>query len=312
MMTQCRFLYMSLLTLLLLWCNTTLAQQDPNFTQYMYNTMTINPAYAGSRDVFSAAVLHRSQWLGFDGGPASQTLSAHSPIRDGKMGLGLNIVNDRIGVTQETDINAVYSYAIEVSRYTKLSFGLNAGVNMLNVDFNDLNRLEPADVEFLNNIENKFSPQVGLGALLYNDQYFVGLSVPALLRNDRFSDNSVADATVTDRLHYYMTAGLVFDINPMLKFKPSILVRHVSGAPLLAELSSNFLINDKFTLGAAYRLNSNFSGLFAFQVSDSILMGIAYDRDTSTLTNYNDGSLEFFARFELFKKYKRMYTPRFF
>jgi type IX secretion system PorP/SprF family membrane protein len=312
MMTQRRFLYTGLLVLLLLWSGLTSAQQDPNFTQYMYNTMTINPAYAGSRDVFSAAVLHRSQWLGFDGGPASQTLSAHSPIKDGKMGLGLNIVNDRIGVTQETDINAVYSYAIEVSRFTKLSFGLNAGIKMLNVDFNDLNRLDPSDVEFANNIENRFSPQVGLGALLYNDQYFVGLSVPALLRNDRFSENAVSDATVRDRLHYYLTAGLVFDITPTLKFKPSILVREVSGAPLLAELSSNFLVNDKFTIGAAYRLNSAFSGLFAFQVSDSILMGLAYDRDNSTLSNYNDGSLEFFARFELFKKYKRMYTPRFF
>ncbi|WP_449314337.1 PorP/SprF family type IX secretion system membrane protein [Psychroflexus salinarum] len=311
MMTKSRILYTSLVVLFLLFSLRSNAQQDPNFTQYMYNTMSINPAYAGSRDVLSATVLHRSQWLGFDGAPTSQTLSAHSPIKDGKMGLGFNIVNDQIGVTKQTDINAVYSYAIEVNRYTKLSFGINAGINMLNVDFNDLNSL-PNDPEFENNIENKFSPQVGLGALLYNDQYFIGLSVPALLRSDRFSDSNVADATVRDRLHYFLTAGLVFDINPSLKFKPSILMRHVSGSPLLAELSSNFLINDKLTVGAAYRLNSAFSGLFAFQVSDSILLGLSYDRDTSTLSSYNDGSLEFFARFELFKKYKRMYTPRFF
>lgn len=312
MMTKCRILHTILVVLLLMLGVRSEAQQDPNFTQYMYNTMSINPAYAGSRDVLSAAVLHRSQWLGFDGGPASQTLSAHSPIRDGQMGLGLNVVNDKIGVTQETDINAVYSYAIEVSRYTKLSFGLNAGVNLINVDFNELNTFDPTDPEFNNNIENKISPQVGLGALLYNDQYFVGLSVPALLRNDRFSDNSVADATVRDRLHYYLTAGLVFDLTPDLKFKPSVMMRHVSGAPLLAELSTNFLINDKFTAGAAYRLNSAFSGLFAFQATDAILIGIAYDRDISSFSSYNDGSLEFFARFELFKKYKKMYTPRFF
>jgi type IX secretion system PorP/SprF family membrane protein len=299
-------------SLLVLATQASYGQQDPNFTQYMYNTLSINPAYAGSRDAFSAVALHRSQWLGFDGGPASQTLSAHTPIKDGKMGLGFNIVNDQIGVTQETDINAIYSYVLEVSRYTKLSFGINAGVNLLNVDYSDLNIFDPTDPEFNNNIENKISPQVGLGALLYNDQYFVGLSVPALLRNDRFSDNSVADATVRDRLHYYLTAGLVFDLLPTLKFKPSILLRHVSGSPLLAELSSNFLINDKFTVGAAYRLNSAFSGLVGFQATDSILLGIAYDRDISTFSSYNDGSLEFFARFELFKKYKRMYTPRFF
>jgi type IX secretion system PorP/SprF family membrane protein len=278
----------------------------------MYNTLSINPAYAGSRDVFSAVALHRSQWLGFNGAPTSQTLSAHTPISDGKMGLGFNIVNDQIGITQQTDINAIYSYALEMSRYTKLSFGINAGVNLMNIDYRDLNIFDPNDPEFNNNIENKVSPQVGLGALLYNDQYFVGLSVPSLLRNDRFSDNSIADATVRDRLHYYLTAGVVFDLTPTLKFKPSVLFRHVSGSPLLAELSSNFLINDRFTLGAAYRLNSAFSGLVGFQASDSILLGIAYDRDISTFSSYNDGSLEFFVRFELFKKYKRMYTPRFF
>ncbi|WP_019039557.1 PorP/SprF family type IX secretion system membrane protein [Psychroflexus tropicus] len=312
MMTTRRILHTGLVILLLILGSQGFAQQDPNFTQYMYNTMSINPAYAGSRNVFSAAVLHRSQWLGFDGGPASQTLSVHSPIKDGQMGIGFNVVNDKIGVTQETDINGVYSYAIEVSRFTKLSFGLNAGINLLNVDFNELNRFDNTDPEFFNNLENRVSPQVGLGALLYNDQYFVGLSVPSLLRNDRFEDSDVQDASITDRVHYYLTAGLVFDLNPNLKFKPSILMRHVSGAPLLAEASANFLINGKFTAGAAYRLNSAFSGLFAFQVSDSVLMGLAYDRDTSTLVNYNDGSIEFFARFELFKRYKRMYTPRFF
>lgn len=311
MMTKCRILYTSFVVLFLLFSLRSTAQQDPNFTQYMYNTMSINPAYAGSRDVLSATLLHRSQWLGFDGAPTTQTLSVHSPIKDGKMGLGLNIINDKIGVTKETDINAVYSYALEVSRFTKLSFGINAGVNLLNVDFNDLNQYDPLDPEF-NNIDNKISPQLGLGALLYNDQYFVGLSVPAIFRKDRFADSSNPDVEVRDRLHYFLTAGLVFDINPSLKFKPSILLRHVSGSPLLTELSSNFLINDKFTVGAAYRLNSAFSGLFAFQVNESILLGLAYDRETSTLTNYNDGSIEFFARFELFKKYKRMYTPRFF
>jgi type IX secretion system PorP/SprF family membrane protein len=278
----------------------------------MYNTLSINPAYAGSRDVFSAVALHRSQWLGFNGAPTSQTFSAHTPISDDKMGLGFNIVNDQIGITQETDINAVYSYALEMSRYTKLSFGINAGVNLMNIDFTDLNIFDPTDPEFNNNIENKISPQLGLGAFLYNDKYFVGLSVPSLLRNDRFSDNSISDATVRDRLHYYLTAGVVFDLTPSLKFKPSVLFRHVSGSPLLAELSSNFLINDKFNLGVAYRLNSAFSGIVGFQASDSILLGIAYDRDISTFSSYNDGSLEFFGRFELFKKYKRMYTPRFF
>jgi len=317
-MAKRRILNITLVSsLLVLGTQTVSAQQDPNFTQYMYNTLSINPAYAGSRDVFSAVALHRSQWLGFDGAPTSQTFSAHSPISDGKMGLGLNIVNDQIGITQGTDINAVYSYALEMSRYTKLSFGINAGVNLMNIDYTDLNIFDPTDLQFNNNIENKISPQFGLGALLHNDKYFVGLSVPSLLRNDRFSgnpisDNPISDATVTDRLYYYLTAGVVIDFTPSLKFKPSVLFRHVSDSPLLIELSSNFLINDRFTLGAAYRLNSAFSGIVGFQASDSILLGIAYDKDISAFSSYNNGSLEFFGRFELFKKYKRMYTPRFF
>ncbi|WP_235923493.1 PorP/SprF family type IX secretion system membrane protein [Psychroflexus aurantiacus] len=297
--------------MLLLFSNSAVSQQDPNFTQYMYNTLTINPAYAGTRDIFSAAVLHRSQWLGFDGAPSSQTFSAHSPIKDGKMGLGLTLINDKIGITRETEINAVYSYEIEFVEDTKLSFGINAGVNFLSLDYNDLNIYDPSDPEF-SNFENKTSPQVGLGAFWYNDQYYVGLSVPAILRTDRYSESSVTDATVRDRLHYYLTAGYVFDINPTLKFKPSILIRQVSGAPLLAELSSNFLINDEFTAGIAYRVNAAFSALFAFQVNEAVLVGLAYDKGISEFANYNEGSLEFFARFELFKTYKKMYSPRFF
>ncbi|WP_127846288.1 PorP/SprF family type IX secretion system membrane protein [Psychroflexus aestuariivivens] len=299
-------------SLVLLSFNSTKAQQDPNFTQYMYNTMIINPAYAGSRGVFSATALHRSQWMGFDGAPQTQTFSAHSPIRDGEMGLGLNFTHDQIGVTRDSKITGVYSYSFNVSRYTKLSFGLNAGVSMLSVDFNELNVFDPNDPNFQNQIENKISPEFGLGMLLHNDKYFIGLSVPSVLETNHFTEINSSETQARDRLHYYMMGGYVFDLSPTVLFKPSFLFRHVEGAPFLGEFSANFLFNEKFTLGAAYRLNAAFSGIVGFQVSDSILMGVAYDSDITEFTTYNDGTFEFFIRFELFKRYKKMYTPRFF
>ncbi len=288
------------------------AQQDPNFTQYMYNTMSINPAYAGSRDVLSATLLHRSQWLGFDDAPQTQTLTVHSPLKNEQMGLGLSIVNDKIGVVSDTYLSAVYSYSIQLTRFAKIRFGLNAGARLLNVDFNRLNIEDNTDPLFANNIENKISPQFGLGVLLSNDVYYVGISSPALLRTNHFDGSTNENIELRDRVHYYITSGVVLDINQNIKFKPSVLLRHVSGSPLLAEVSTNFLFNDKFTLGTAYRFDSAFSGLFGFQSSDSILLGLSYDSSISDISNYNDGSIEFFLRFELFKRYKKMYTPRFF
>lgn len=292
--------------------NEAYAQQDPNFTQYMYNTLSINPAYAGSRGVLSATLLHRSQWLGFDDGPQTQTLTVHTPLKNEQMGVGLSIINDKVGIVSDTYLSGVYSYSINVSRSSKITFGLNAGVNMLNVDFNRLNIEDNTEPVFQNNIKNELSPQFGLGVLLNNDRYYIGISSPALLRTNHFDGSSDSKAEIRDRVHYYLTSGVVLDLSKTVKFKPSILVRHVSGSPLLAEFSTNFLFYDKFTLGAAYRLDSAFSGLAAFQVSDSILVGLAYDSDITEFSAYNSGSLEFFVRFELFKRYKKMYTPRFF
>ncbi|NBC58934.1 MAG: type IX secretion system membrane protein PorP/SprF [Bacteroidetes bacterium] len=288
------------------------AQQDPSFTQYMFNTMTINPAYAGTRNVLSASILHRSQWLGIDGAPETQTLSVHSPFRDGQMGIGLNVVHDRIGPATTTRFNGNYSYILPVDRYTSLSLGVSAGADIFDINFSDLNIFDPTDPNFQNDVQTRISPQVGLGAMLYNDIYYVSLSVPKLLRTKYYDDDQGASSVARERLHYYLTAGYVFDINENVKLKPSILTRVVSGAPLRVDLSANFLINDKFSLGGAYRLSSAFSVLSTYQISDTFMVGFSYDRDTSELVTFNDGSFEIFFRYELFKRYKKMYTPRFF
>ena len=288
------------------------AQQDPSFTQYMFNTMTINPAYAGTRNVLSANLLHRSQWLGIDGAPETQTLSIHSPIRDGQMGLGLNVIHDQIGPVTTTSFNGNYSYILPIDRFTNLSLGLNAGADLFDIDFSKLNVFDPADPNFQNNLDTKLSPQVGLGAMIYNDIYYVSLSVPRLLKTDFYDNNDGSVSVAQQRLHYYLTAGYVFDVQDDIKFKPSILTRFVSGSTTRIDLSANFLFYDKFSLGGAYRLSSAFSVLSTYQISDAFLVGFSYDRDTSELVTFNDGSFEIFFRYELFKKYKKMYTPRFF
>ena len=292
--------------------STAIGQQDPSFTQYMYNTMTVNPAYAGTRDVLSANLLYRSQWIGIEGAPQTQTLTLHSPISDGQMGLGFNVINDQIGPVSETKVNGTYSYILPIDRYTNISFGINAGAELFNIDFSELNIFDEQDASFQNNVDNKISPQVGLGAMIYNDLFYVSLSAPRILRTEYYDAEDNSNTVARSRVHYYLTAGYVFDVNDNIRFKPSILSRYVSGSPLRVDVSANFLINDEFSIGASYRLSSSYGVMTSYQISDTLLAGVSYDRDSSELRNFNDGTFEIFLRFELFKKYRKMYTPRFF
>ncbi len=294
-----------------------MAQQDAQYTQYMYNTIAINPAYAGNRGMLSAVALHRSQWVGLDGAPETQSLSVHSPVGLGALGLGLSIVNDKIGPSSETYFNGDISYTIQTGVESNLSFGLKLGGHVLDVNFNELNIFDPTDGAFQENIDNRFTPNIGTGVYFHTDKFYAGVSAPNLLRNEHFeaSNNDNRQSFVAaERIHYYLTSGYVFDINPSLKFKPSTMIKAVSGAPLQVDVSANFLISEKLTLGAAYRLDAAVSGMLAYQISDQFLVGLAYDRETTELgnTQYQDGSFEVLLRFELFKSYDRMLTPRFF
>ncbi|WP_108867010.1 type IX secretion system membrane protein PorP/SprF [Aquimarina aquimarini] len=297
------------------------AQQDAQYTQYMYNTISVNPAYAGSRGVLSIMGLHRSQWVGLDGAPRTQTLTLNTPIGDNeRIGLGVSIVNDQIGPTDETYFDIDFSYTIPTSEQGKLSFGLKAGGHLLNVDLNELSKFTSNDRLFENNIDNKFSPNVGVGFYYHTDRFYVGLSTPNLLETDHFDESSTDDSSTAttflaeERINYYLIAGHVFDLSDDVKFKPALLGKLVFGAPLQVDLSANFLLYDRLTLGVGYRWDAAVSAMVGFQVSDSMMIGFAYDRETTELgqTQFNDGSYEVMLRFELFKKYNRMLTPRFF
>ncbi len=303
--------------LTLLFSISVFSQQDAQYTQYIYNTVAINPAYAGTRGTLNVIGLHRSQWVGLEGAPRTQTLAIHSPIGLGRVGLGGSVINDAVGPAQETYFNVDFSYTIPTSDVGKLSFGLKAGGRLFNVDFNKLNQANPNDEVFRNNIDGQFSPVVGIGGYYHTKKLYIGLSVPNLLQTKHFdttNSSSIAESSFVakERLNYYLIAGYVIDINDNIKFKPSFLTKLVFGAPLQVDLSANFLFYDRFTAGLAYRWSAAVTGLVAFQVSDSTLIGFSYDRDTTELQEKNDGSFELFLRFELFKKYNRLITPRFF
>lgn len=285
------------------------AQQDPQYTQYMYNTMSVNPGYAGQREVLSATALYRTQWVGIDGAPKTLTFGIHSPLENNRLGLGLNIVSDQLGPAIETSLDANFSYSIpmDILGETELSFGIKGGFHLLDTDWSKGIYRNP-DVAFNDNV-NLFSPTLGAGLYLHSNNWYVGLAVPNFITTNHYDD--FQESLATERMHYFLIGGYVFDVSNNTKLKPAFLVKAVNGAPIIADLSINALIDDTFTLGLAYRWDDAISGLVGFQVSDELYIGYAYDLTTTNLSNYNSGSHEIMLRFEL-RSVGKILSPRFF
>ncbi|MES2575861.1 MAG: type IX secretion system membrane protein PorP/SprF [Bacteroidota bacterium] len=300
----------NLVIILLLVNLSVFAQQDAQYTNYMYNTININPAYAGSRGVMSIFGLYRAQWIGLEGAPQTGTASINTPIENSNVGVGLSFVNDRIGASDKSAISVDLSYAIPVSDTYKLALGIKGTADLYNVDYTKLNRYDLNDPKFQNNIENKFSPNIGAGIYFYSDKLYLGLSVPHFLESDVFNDDT--STTSLDIMHYYFIGGYVFDLSPSLQFKPAVLCKTVQGSPLQVDVSANFMFDEKFVLGAAWRWDAAMSLMAGFQINSGLFIGYGYDLETTKLANYNSGSHEIFLRFELSKNRDRVETPRFF
>lgn len=284
------------------------AQQDAQFTQYMYNTININPAYAGSRGVMSIFALHRTQWVGLDGAPVTNTASINTPLNRNNLGLGVSIINDKIGPTDENTLSADLSYTVPTSEKFKLSFGLKATANLFSLDASKLNPVE-SDPS-IRDYNNKFTPNIGAGVYFHSDKAYVGFSIPNFIETSRYDDNEIA--IFKEKITYYLIGGYVFDLNYNLKFKPALLTKLVNGAPLQVDVSGNFLINDKFTIGVAYRWSAAVSAMVGFQITDGLYIGYGYDLETTKLANYSAGSHEVFLRYDIFQNNKKITTPRFF
>lgn len=285
------------------------AQQDPQFTQYMYNTLTVNPGYAGSRGHLSILGMHRSQWVGINGAPTSQVLAIDGPVSE-RVGLGIVATYDELGPSNELFLDVNFAYTIPVGRDNqRLSFGLKGGGRMFNVDFSEGNIQNP-DVAFQNNVENRFFPTIGAGAYYHASGGYLGLAVPNFFSEDHYDGET--QEVATERLHYFLIGGIIRDLTADIKFKPAFFVKWVPGAPIIADVSANFMFRETLTAGIAYRWDDSFSGLLGLQISPAMNIGYAYDRTTTDLRNFNSGTHEIFLRFELVTRENRLKSPRFY
>lgn len=315
------YFFYILLSIGILYGDLVFSQQDAQYTQYMYNTSAVNPAYAGTREKTSLVALYRDQWAGIDGAPTTQTFAYHTPIgRREKIGGGGSIINEVVGGLSETSITLDASYKIDFSNAGSLSFGVKAGANLLNSDFSQLNKFNENDELFQTPIDNMLTPIFGLGLYFKSNRYYLGLSAPNILQTNHFDINSLSESSSSvsvlakERINYYFMGGYVFNFGYDVKFKPAILTKMVLGAPWQLDASANFLIKNKITLGAAYRLGAAASLLAGYNIGYGVFLGLSYDREITTLgnTDFNSGTFEFMLRFEPLNDRKRFLTPRFF
>lgn len=286
-----------------------ISQQDPQFTQYMYNTLSVNPAYTGSRGHLSILGLYRAQWVGINGAPESQVFAVDGPISN-NIGLGLVIANDKIGPSNETLFDANFSYTIRLNNENKkLSFGLKGGGRIFNVDFSKGSYADP-DIAFQRNINSKFLPTIGAGVYYHTDKSYFGFAIPNFFAEEHYDSEELNIAT--ERLHYFLIGGTVFDLTADVKLKPAFFVKWVPGAPIIADISANALIKETLTLGLAYRWDDSFAALLGLQISPNLSIGYAYDFTTTDLRNYNSGTHEIFLRFELKSEDRKLKSPRFY
>lgn len=284
------------------------SQQDSQYTQYIYNTMSVNSAYTGQRDVLSYSGLYRTQWVGIDGAPKTLTFGIHSPLKNENLGMGISIVSDQLGPIREDYINLNFSYTIRLNRSTELSFGLKGGLHNLSSDFSRGNSFQNTDVAFNENI-SLFSPTIGAGLYLHSTRGYLGLSAPNFLTTEHYNDYK--ESLASERLHLFLIGGYVFNIDNDIKLKPAFLIKAVSGAPLIADLSINAMFNNRFVFGLAYRWDDSLSGLTGLQVNKTLFIGYAYDYNTSIGNKYTGGTHEVMLRFEL-RQINKILSPRFF
>jgi type IX secretion system PorP/SprF family membrane protein len=290
------------------------AQQAPMYTHYMNNTLSLNPAYAGSRDALTLTALHRSQWVGFAGAPVTQTFTAHSPLRNEHVGLGLTVLNDKIGPTNNTSVFIDYAYIIKLNVRSKLAFGLSAGVNIYNANLNTLQLDQQTDPSFINNVNNHATPNFGFGAYYSRERFYAGISAPNLLQNSYLVNEQAGVNTIIgkEQRHFFLIAGALFNLTEKLAFKPTTLIKLTSGAPVQADLTASFIILKRLLVGAMWRTGDSFGGLIGFDITEQLHLGYSYDWSYGLRTGvYNHGSHELMLRYDIiFLGKKQIHSPR--
>jgi len=293
--------------------NASFAQQDPMYTQYMFNSQTINPAYTGTWESLSFMVLARQQWAGWDGAPQTYTFSMQAPMNNEKVALGLNLISDNVGKEKKFGLYGDYSYRVRVSENTNLRMGLKAGFTNYSNNLQSYELLPGVnDPMFQGDISNKFMPNFGAGLFLYNPRYYVGLSIPKMLHNEVEGDNPNNLSVQAELRHYFLEAGLVFDLGEDVKFKPTFLTKATWGAPVQFDLSANFLLKEKLWLGAMYRSRAAYGFIAQWIFADKLRVGYAIDFSTTNLQNYHNGTHEIMVSYELRTLKELVVSPRYF
>lgn len=301
--------YYILIAILFASISTTQAQQLPQFTQYMYNTVSINPAYAGSRDGLSLTALHRSQWAGIEGAPRTQTLSIHSPLSNEKVGLGISVINDRTGYENYTYLYGDFSYTINVNEDVTLAFGLKGGFSYYGLDDNLFTEPSVLEDPFFAEQFNRWTPNFGAGIYLSAQSWYLGLSAPKIINND---NNEFSQYVALEQVHYYLTGGYVFDLSDTWKLRPTALAKVTNGAPLSFDISATTIYDEKVYLGGTYRIDDAIGAFVDFQIFEPLRVGYAYEYPISDLRPYTTGSHEILLIYELRAKNTKFKSPRFF
>ncbi|WP_372641644.1 type IX secretion system membrane protein PorP/SprF [Ancylomarina sp.] len=288
------------------------AQQDPMYTQYMHNPLTVNPAYAGSTDMLSAMFLAREQWVGFEGAPKSRTLTMNVPISRYNIGTGFAFINDELGPVKQNSIFADIAYHLRLSDRGTLSMGIKGGFDMIQIDLMTLDLDQGNDDAFSQNYTKELLINFGVGLYYYTDRFYFGASTPRILRNSYDNDGINITSLGYKERHYFVTTGALFDLNDNIKLKPSILSKIVWNAPLSIDLSANFIFNDMLWLGAGYRIEDSMNFLIHYQLTDQIRVGYAFDLTESELRRYSNGTHEIMVAFDFLFNKKKIMTPRYF
>lgn len=302
-------LRISHIVILFLTCSFLYGQQEAQYTQYLDNMQYYNPAYAGSRDMMNVTAIHRQQWVGIDGAPMSSTLSLNTPLKYESLGLGIGLLNDRIGPLNQTWVNVDVSYTLRFKRHSgKLAMGLKGGINLVNNSLSSLYAIDDGDYYASQNIVNDILPNLGAGLYYHSDKFFAGLSVPRIVE----SLSAPTEVHFEDQRHYYATIGGYFTANRMLKVRPSMMLKVTENAPFALDGSLAFIFYDKFWLGGNYRLMESAGAFFQYQFSHNFKVGYAFDISTTSLMRHNFGTHELLISYDFLYKKKSIHTPRYF
>lgn len=287
------------------------SQQDPVYTQYMNNLLTIQPAYAGISGSLNITGISRAQWVGFEGAPNTNTLTINGPLRRFNVGLGLSIVNDKWGPIRQNGVYVDYAYRVKLRQDQFLSFGLKGGFNIYQAYLTDIVVNDPNDPVFAYDVNFKFLPNLGVGIMWHSDRFFLGVSSPKILKNRIQSQNT--ETVYREVLHFYGMGGYVFFLSDVLKFKPTILYRWAERTPSFADFSGSFLLYDRVWIGATYRLKNSYGLIFQFNVNTQLKFGYSYDQTTFHPTQVNSGTHEFLISYDfIYSRRGRQVVPRYF